>query len=80
MDFIQSIEGIQLRSEECMMSFDVESLFTSVPIQSPLAIIKKLLEEDKNLQQRTTLMVNQISCPSRILSYNNIFYIPGKDV
>ena len=44
MDFIQSIEGIQLRLEECMMSFDVESLFTSVPIEPSLAIIKKLLE------------------------------------
>ena len=30
MDFIQSIEGIQLKPEECMMSFDVEALFTSV--------------------------------------------------
>ena len=26
MDFIQSIEGIQLKPEECMMSFDVEAL------------------------------------------------------
>ena len=28
MDFIESIAGIQLRPEECMMSFDVEALFT----------------------------------------------------
>ena len=51
-DFIQSFEGIQLKPEECMMSFDVESLFTSVPIQLSIAIIRKLLEEDKNLHQR----------------------------
>ena len=49
MDFIQSIEGIQLKPEECMMSFDVEALFTSVPIEPAISIIKKLLEEDKNL-------------------------------
>ena len=55
MDFIQSIEGIQLRPEECMMSFDVEALFTSVPVQPAIAIIKKLLEEDKNLHQRTIM-------------------------
>ena len=44
------------------MSFDVESLFTSVPIESSIAIIKKLLEDDKSLHQRTKMTVNQISC------------------
>ena len=61
-DFIQSIEGTQLKSDECMMSFDVESLFTSVPIEPSIAIIKKLLEDDKSLHQRTKMTVNQISC------------------
>ena len=49
MDFIQSLEGIQLKPEECMMSFDVEALFTSVPIAPAISIIKKQLEEDKDL-------------------------------
>ena len=62
MDFIQSIDGTQLKPEECMMSFDVEALFTSVPIEPAISIIKKLLEEDKNLHQRTTMTVKQISC------------------
>ena len=61
-DFIQIIEGIQLRPDECMMSFDVESLFTSVPIEPSIGIIKKLLEDNKNLHQRTNMSVNQISC------------------
>ena len=61
-DFMKSIEGIQLRPEECMMSFDVESLFTSVPIEPSIGIIKKLLEDDKNLHQRTNMSVKHISC------------------
>ena len=48
-DFIHSIEGIQLTADECMMSFDVESLFTSVPVEPSIQINKKLLEEDKML-------------------------------
>ena len=48
-------------TEECMMSFDVESLFTSVPIEPAIAIIKKFLEDDKSLHQRTNMTVNQIS-------------------
>ena len=41
MDFIHSIEGIQMKADECMMSFDVESLFTSVPVEPSIQIIKK---------------------------------------
>ena len=78
MDFIQSIEGIQLRPEECMMSFDVESLFTSVPIQPAISIIKKLLEEDKNLHQRTTMTVNQISCLLEFCLTTTYFTFQGK--
>ena len=46
-DFIQQIEGIQLQPDQCMVSFDVKALFTSVPIQPAITIIKKLLEEDQ---------------------------------
>ena len=49
MDFIESLEGSQLQPEECMVSFDVEALFTSVPIEPAISIIKKHLEEDKDL-------------------------------
>ena len=45
-----------------MVSFDVKALFTSVPIQPAITIIKKLLEEDQSLQQRTSMSVNNIIC------------------
>ena len=61
-DFIQQIQGIQLQPNQCMVSFDVKALFTSVPIQPAITIIKKLLEEDQSLQQRTTMSVNNITC------------------
>ena len=44
------------------MSFDVEALFTSVPIEPAISIIKRHLEEDKDLYQRTAMTVKQISC------------------
>ena len=52
-DFIEQIKDIKLEEDQCMMSYDVKALFTSVPIQPALNIIKKLLEVDKELQQRT---------------------------
>ena len=61
-EFIQQIQGIQLQPNQCMVSFEVKALFTSVPIQPAITIIKKLLEEDQSLQQRTTMSVNNITC------------------
>ena len=61
-----------------MMSFDVEALFTSVTIEPAIAIIKKLLEEDKNLHQRTTMMVNQISCLLEFCLTTTYFTLQGK--
>ena len=77
-DFIQSIEGIQLRPDECMMSFDVESLFTSVPTEPSIGIIKKLLEDDKNLHQRTNMSVNHISCLLEFCLKTTYFTFQGK--
>ena len=44
------------------MSYDVKALFTSVPIQPALNIIRKPLEEDTELQQRISMAVKHITC------------------
>ena len=61
-EFIQQLEDIKLRSDDIIMSYDVKALFTSVPIKLALKIIKKLLEEDQTLHQRTSMTVNNITC------------------
>ena len=45
---------------ECLSSYDVSALFTSVPIDTALNIIKDLLEKDNTLKERTVLAVNDI--------------------
>ena len=47
---MNSIEGIQLKPDQCIMSYDVKALFTSVPIQPAINIIK----ETPGRRQRTT--------------------------
>ena len=59
-DFIEQIKDIKLKEDQCMMSYDVKALFTSVPIQPALNTIQNLLEEDKDLQQRITMSVKNI--------------------
>ena len=78
LDFIESIRGIQLQPEECMVSYDVEALFTSVPVESAISIIKKHLEEDKELHQRTAMTVNQTTSLLKFCLNTTYFTFQGK--
>ena len=77
-DFIQSIEGIQLQENEYIMSYDVNSLFTSIPIDPDINIIKKHLEQDKDLHQRTNMTVNHICCLLEFCLKNTYFQFKGR--
>ena len=55
------------------MSYDVNALFTSIPIQPAVNIIKKHLEEDKELHLRTSMTVKHISCLLEFCLENTYF-------
>ena len=59
-DFVEQVKHINLGPGECLSSYDVSLLFTSVPIDPALNIKKDLLEKDNTLKQRTVLAVNDI--------------------
>ena len=59
-DFVSKVKGLTLQLGECLISYDVTSLFTSVPIDPALNIIKDLLEKDEKLNDRTVLSVQNI--------------------
>ena len=59
-DFIEQIKDIKLKEDQCMVSYDVKALFTSVPIQPALNTIQNLLKDDNDLNQRTTMSVTNI--------------------
>ena len=58
--FIDKISCIKLNPDECMVSFDVVSLFTSVLINEVKMLIFDLLSKDRNLRKRTKLAVQNI--------------------
>ena len=60
------------------MSFDVQALFTSVPIQLTTNIIKKHVEEDKELHLRTSMTVNHISCLLEFCLMHTYFKFQGR--
>ena len=59
-DFVEQLKDIRLKQGECIISYDVTALFTSVPIQPVVNIIKQKLANDKDLQQRTTMSIKHI--------------------
>ena len=59
-DFIEQIKDVRLKDGESIMSYDVTSLFTSVPIKPTLEIIQKRLTEDPDLHNRTSMNIQQI--------------------
>ena len=58
--FVSKAKGFILQLGECLSSYDVTSLFTSVPIDPALKVIKDLLEKDEKLNDRTVFSVQDI--------------------
>ena len=59
-DFVEQVKHITLASGECLSSYDVSALFTSVPVDPALNIIKDLLEKNHTIKERTVLAVSDI--------------------
>ena len=49
-----------MQANECLTSYDVSALFTSVPIDPAINIIRRKLELDQELHTRTSMKVEQV--------------------
>ena len=59
--FASTISSETIRDNEIMVSFDVESLFTNVPVDAAVQAALQRLENDPSLADRTTLTPAQIA-------------------
>ena len=59
-DFVEQLKDVRLKQGECIISYDVTALFTSVPIHPVLNIIKQRLANDNDLHKRTTMSTSHI--------------------
>ena len=60
-EFIEEIKKTKLEEGECITSYDVSALFTSVPVPSALDIINNKLQQDANLPNRTSMAAVNIT-------------------
>ena len=54
-DFVDRVSKVTLQPGEFLCSYDFTALFTPVPVDPALEIIKELLEQDTTLHDRTVL-------------------------
>ena len=57
-DFVEQVKYVTLAPGECLSSYDVSALFTSVSVDPALNIKRDLLDRDHTLKERTVLAVN----------------------
>ena len=66
-DFVNRVMKVTLLPGECLYSYDVTALFTSIPVDPALNIIKELLEQDITLWDSTVVSVQNIIISIRVL-------------
>ena len=73
-EFIEEMKKMKLEEGECITSYDVSTLFTSIPIPSALDIINNKLQEDTDLHNRTNMTTHNII---ELLDFclNNTYFI-----
>ena len=77
-DFVEQVKCINLTPGECLSSYDVSVLFTSVPVDPALKVIKDLLEKDLTLKERTALPVEDITLLLEFCLKNMYFSFQGQ--
>ena len=58
--FAEEIKKTKIQQGECITSYDVTALFTSIPVPSTLDIIRSKLEQDAELSNRTSMSADNI--------------------
>ena len=59
-DLVEQVKQLTLAPRECLISYDVSAVFTSVPVDPTLRVIKEVLEKDPTIKDSTVLTVNDI--------------------
>ena len=71
------ISSETISQDEVMVSFDVESLFTNVPVDQALMIIHEKLVHDDTLQDRTALTPDHVHHATGNMLKDHLLHLPA---
>ncbi len=74
---VERLSGVKLEQDECILSYDVSALFTSVPVEESLNIILEKLTADTTLSERTVFTAQQVVDLLRIVLTTTCFKYNG---
>ena len=77
-DLKKKLENVTLKEDEILISHDIVSLFTNVPIQEALSVIRTRLENDDTLKNRTRLSVDDIMDLLNFVCNSTYFQFEGQ--
>ena len=79
-EFTEKLHGTKIDEDEIMVSFEVTSLFTAIPVDRACEFIRNKLNKDKTLKHRTKLSIDDIikllrfTLSNSYFNYNNQTY------
>ena len=78
-DLVDKLSNIHINDDECLLSYDMTALFTSVPVDESIRIINDLLVNDTSLNNRTKLSPQQVTdlrvcLKTTYFKHNGTFY------
>ena len=77
---VEELSHERVTQDELLVSFDVSSLFTNVPVPEAVEVIREMLKRDPKLSERTTLDADTIAdllslcLKSTYFRYNSCYY------
>ena len=77
-DFVEQDKHINLTPGECLSSYDVSALFTLVPVDPALKVIKDLLEKRPHSQGKNSTPCRRHNSTIRVLCPNTYFSFQGQ--
>ena len=77
-DSVDQVKIIKLLQDECIISYDVKAPFNSVPIEPAIKIIQHHLEDDQELQHRTSMSVQHITWLFKFCLMKTYFIFQGR--
>ena len=77
-ELIDKLKEVEIGVDEVLMSFDVQSLFTSVPVNDALAAVSKRLRNDDSVRQRTCMAGETIMALLKLCLGITTFQFQGK--